>query len=75
MRWIVQHFLDVNRANWDDRAAAHAVRNGLGYGVQRYLDDPVGDVQRENVDRSRHEESDDSKRPDQQISCTEDVAK
>ncbi|TFD88124.1 class I SAM-dependent methyltransferase [Cryobacterium lactosi] len=37
----MQHHLDANRANWDDRAAAHAVRTGLGYGVQRYLTDPA----------------------------------
>ena len=35
----MQHHLDSNRANWDDRAAAHAVRTGLGYGVQRYVND------------------------------------
>ena len=42
----MQHHLDANRANWDDRAAAHAVRTGLGYGVQRYVNDPalVSDV-------------------------------
>lgn len=37
----MQHHLDTNRANWDDRAAAHAVRTGFGYGVQRYIDDPA----------------------------------
>jgi SAM-dependent methyltransferase len=31
--------LDANRANWDDRASVHAARTGLGYGVQRYVDD------------------------------------
>jgi SAM-dependent methyltransferase len=35
----VQDFLDTNRANWDDRASAHATRTGLGYQVQRYVDD------------------------------------
>ena len=35
----MQHHLDANRANWDDRASAHAVRTGLGYGVQRYVTD------------------------------------
>ncbi|WP_382310146.1 class I SAM-dependent methyltransferase [Herbiconiux sp. UC225_62] len=35
-------YLDTNRANWDDRAAAHATRTaGHGYGVQRYIDDPA----------------------------------
>ena len=29
----------TNRANWNDRAAAHASRSGLGYAVQRYVDD------------------------------------
>ena len=37
----MQHHLDANRANWDDRASAHAVRTGLGYGVQRYVTDSV----------------------------------
>jgi 2-polyprenyl-3-methyl-5-hydroxy-6-metoxy-1,4-benzoquinol methylase len=31
--------LEANRANWNDRASAHAARTGLGYGVQRYVDD------------------------------------
>jgi SAM-dependent methyltransferase len=35
----VQDYLDTNRANWDDRASAHAARTGLGYQVQRYIDD------------------------------------
>ena len=35
----MQHHLDANRANWDDRASAHAVRTGLGYGVQRFVTD------------------------------------
>lgn len=33
-------YLRVNRVNWDDRAQLHATRSGLGYGVQRYIDDP-----------------------------------
>lgn len=32
-------YVNTNRANWDERAAAHAARNGLGYRVQRYVDD------------------------------------
>jgi len=32
-------YLDTNRANWNDRASVHAARTGLGYGVQRYIDD------------------------------------
>ncbi|TFC01101.1 class I SAM-dependent methyltransferase [Cryobacterium adonitolivorans] len=49
----MQHYLDTNRANWNDRAAAHAVRTGLGYGVQRYVDDStlLSDVVR--FDRER----------------------
>ncbi|QJU54199.1 class I SAM-dependent methyltransferase [Herbiconiux sp. KACC 21604] len=31
--------LAANRANWNDRAAAHSTRTGLGYGVQRFIDD------------------------------------
>ena len=31
--------LAANRANWDDRATAHSTRTGLGYGVQRFVDD------------------------------------
>ncbi|MCS5736123.1 class I SAM-dependent methyltransferase [Herbiconiux daphne] len=46
-------YLDTNRANWNDRASVHAARNGLGYGVQRYIDDPtaLSDVVR--FDRER----------------------
>jgi len=49
----MQHFLDTNRANWDDRASAHAARTGLGYQVQRYVDDPtlLSDVVRFDRDR------------------------
>jgi SAM-dependent methyltransferase len=50
----VNHYLDTNRANWDDRASAHASRTpGTGYGVQRYIDDPalLSDVVR--FDRER----------------------
>lgn len=32
-------YLEANRANWNDRASVHAARNGLGYRVQRYIDD------------------------------------
>jgi SAM-dependent methyltransferase len=39
MRITVQDYLDTNRANWDDRASAHATRTGLGYQVQRFVDD------------------------------------
>lgn len=34
-------YLAVNRENWDDRAALHAARDGSGYVVQRYVDDPA----------------------------------
>jgi len=49
----MQHFLDTNRANWDDRASAHAARTGLGYQVQRYVYDParLSDVVRFDRDR------------------------
>ena len=49
----MQHFLDTNRANWDDRASAHAARTGLGYQVQRYVDDRtlLSDVVRFDRDR------------------------
>lgn len=49
----MQHYLDTNRANWDDRASAHAARSGLGYGVQRYVEDPalLSDVVRFDRDR------------------------
>jgi SAM-dependent methyltransferase len=49
----VQRFLSANRANWDDRASAHAARNGLGYRVQRYLEDPgfLSEVVRFDRDR------------------------
>ncbi|TFB96740.1 bifunctional 2-polyprenyl-6-hydroxyphenol methylase/3-demethylubiquinol 3-O-methyltransferase UbiG [Cryobacterium sp. HLT2-28] len=49
----MQHHLDTNRANWDDRAAAHAARNGLGYHVQRYVDDPglLSEIVRFDLDR------------------------
>ncbi|MBG6058661.1 SAM-dependent methyltransferase [Cryobacterium sp. MP_M5] len=49
----MQHHLDTNRANWDDRAAAHAARNGLGYNVQRYVDDPglLSEIVRFDLDR------------------------
>lgn len=46
-------YLTTNRANWDDRASAHAARTGLGYQVQRYVDDPalLSDVVRFDLDR------------------------
>jgi len=49
----MQEYLDTNRANWDDRASAHAARTGLGYAVQRYVDDPalLSDVVRFDLDR------------------------
>ena len=48
-----QDYLDTNRANWDDRAAAHAARTGLGYRVQRYVEDRalISDVVRFDRDR------------------------
>jgi len=39
MGLIVDDYLEANRASWDDRAVAHAVRSGLGYQVQQYIDD------------------------------------
>ncbi|WEO78279.1 class I SAM-dependent methyltransferase [Cryobacterium sp. SO2] len=53
MRLTVQDYLDTNRANWDDRAAAHAARTGLGYQVQRYVDDRalLSDVVRFDLER------------------------
>ena len=49
----MEDFLAANRANWDDRAMAHATRTGLGYGIQRYVEDPgrLSDVVR--FDRER----------------------
>lgn len=35
----VNDYVEANRANWNDRASVHAARNGLGYRVQRYVDD------------------------------------
>ncbi|WP_297372698.1 class I SAM-dependent methyltransferase [Cryobacterium sp.] len=53
MRITVPAHLDTNRANWDDRASAHAARTGLGYQVQRYVDDPtlLSEVVRFDLDR------------------------
>lgn len=34
-------YLAANQANWDDRAPLHAARDGSGYGVARYLNDPA----------------------------------
>jgi SAM-dependent methyltransferase len=49
----VDEYLETNRANWNDRASVHAARGGLGYRVQRYVDDPqlVSEVVR--FDRER----------------------
>ncbi|MET0955870.1 MAG: class I SAM-dependent methyltransferase, partial [Cryobacterium sp.] len=49
----MQEYLDTNRANWDDRASVHAARTGLGYGVQRYVDDRalLSEVVRFDLDR------------------------
>ncbi|MFD1713534.1 class I SAM-dependent methyltransferase [Amnibacterium flavum] len=49
----MQEYLDTNRANWDDRASMHAARNGTGYLVQRYIDDPdlLSDVVRFDLPR------------------------
>ncbi|SKA88843.1 Methyltransferase domain-containing protein [Agreia bicolorata] len=46
-------YLNANRDNWNDRASAHAVRTGVGYQVQRYIDDRnlISDVVR--FDRER----------------------
>lgn len=33
------HHRETNRANWDDRAALHAVEGELGYGIDRYVAD------------------------------------
>jgi hypothetical protein len=43
----------ANRANWDDRAAVHAVDGELGYGIDRYVADPalLSDVVRFDRDR------------------------
>jgi SAM-dependent methyltransferase len=49
----MQEYLDTNRANWDDRASVHAARTGLGYGVQRYVENRalLSDVVRFDLDR------------------------
>lgn len=46
-------YFDANRANWDDRAALHAARDGTGYDVSRYIADPtlISDVVRFDVPR------------------------
>lgn len=40
----VDEYLDINRANWDERAPAHAT--SPDYNLQRFIDDPtyIGDV-------------------------------
>ena len=47
------HHRETNRANWDDRAAAHAVDGDLGYGIDRFVTDrdALSDVVR--FDRER----------------------
>ncbi|MEH3139542.1 MAG: class I SAM-dependent methyltransferase [Mycobacterium kyogaense] len=35
-------YFAFNRANWDQRAVLHAARDGSGYGVQRFIDNPEG---------------------------------
>lgn len=49
----ISEYLDANRRNWDDRAALHAARDGSGYDVRRYIDDPglLSDVVRFDRDR------------------------
>ncbi|MDN4641931.1 class I SAM-dependent methyltransferase [Agreia sp. PsM10] len=46
-------YLNANRDNWNDRASAHATRTGVGYQVQRYIDDRklISDVVRFDLDR------------------------
>ena len=46
-------YLDANRDNWNDRASAHATRTGVGYQVQRYIDDRqlLSDVVKFDLDR------------------------
>lgn len=34
-------YFAANQANWDDRAGLHAARDGSGYGVQRFIDNPA----------------------------------
>ncbi|WP_368499070.1 class I SAM-dependent methyltransferase [Herbiconiux sp. A18JL235] len=45
--------LAANRANWDDRATVHSTRTGLGYGVQRFVDDRALISQVVEFDRER----------------------
>lgn len=47
------HHREANRANWDDRAAAHAVDGDLGYGIDRFVTDreALSDVVRFDRDR------------------------
>ena len=42
----VDEYMEANRANWDQRAPAHAM--SPGYNVQRFIDDPafIGEVVR-----------------------------
>lgn len=44
-------YLDINKANWDDRAPIHAA--SAGYGLERYVQDPsyISDVVRFDVPR------------------------
>jgi SAM-dependent methyltransferase len=48
---VVDRYLDVNRANWDERAPAHAA--SPDYGVERFIEDPhfLSDVVRFDLPR------------------------
>jgi SAM-dependent methyltransferase len=39
MEWAMEDYRQLNRANWDERAPAHAA--STGYGLQRYINDPA----------------------------------
>jgi SAM-dependent methyltransferase len=38
---MTSEYIDANRANWNERATLHAARDGSGYGVLRYVEDPA----------------------------------
>ncbi len=38
---MTTEYIDANRANWNERATLHAARDGSGYGVLRYVEDPA----------------------------------
>lgn len=38
---MTAEYFDANRANWNERATLHAARDGSGYGVLRYVEDPT----------------------------------